>query len=275
MTRSAVAHVGDAALAYTVRGDGAFPVLLNHGSGLADFMKLVAEHPALDGYTVINYHRVGYGNSSRPLWPMLVGDYAEQAIGLLDHLGIGDSVDVVGHSFGGLIAATIAYRQPFRVRSLALLEPLHMQVPAMADIAQHVLGPALAAWGAGDVTRAVDLFLSGVAHPRWQAIASQALPGSVIQSARASAPALFQTEMPAARDWNWDALSADRLPSSLLLMLGSASSLVSEVYSQGHADLKRRYPHAQEHIVPGATHMLPLEDPSDVAQALAAHFRNS
>ena len=49
--------------------------------------------------------------------PYLLSDMADDAVGLLDHLGLG-RVHVVGASMGGMIAQTIAIEHPERVRTL-------------------------------------------------------------------------------------------------------------------------------------------------------------
>jgi pimeloyl-ACP methyl ester carboxylesterase len=49
--------------------------------------------------------------------PYLLRDMAEDTTGLMDHLGIG-SAHLVGASMGGMIAQTVAIRDPQRVRSL-------------------------------------------------------------------------------------------------------------------------------------------------------------
>jgi len=49
--------------------------------------------------------------------PYLLRDMAEDTTGLMDHLGI-ESAHLVGASMGGMIAQTVAIRQPERVRSL-------------------------------------------------------------------------------------------------------------------------------------------------------------
>ncbi|GAA0931602.1 alpha/beta hydrolase [Pseudonocardia zijingensis] len=61
----------------------------------------------------------GTGDSDAPPGPYSTQGFAEDAIAVLDHLGI-DRADVYGTSMGGRVAQWIAIRHPHRVRRLVL-----------------------------------------------------------------------------------------------------------------------------------------------------------
>jgi len=70
--------------------------------------------------------------------PYLLEDLADDACGLLDHLGI-DAAHVVGVSMGGMIAQTLAIRRPERVLSLTSI---------MSTTGERRVGrPKLRVWG--------------------------------------------------------------------------------------------------------------------------------
>jgi pimeloyl-ACP methyl ester carboxylesterase len=70
--------------------------------------------------------------------PYLLRDMADDAVGLLDHLGI-DAAHVAGASLGGMIAQTIAIEHPERVRSLTSI---------MSTTGERRAGrPKLRVWG--------------------------------------------------------------------------------------------------------------------------------
>jgi pimeloyl-ACP methyl ester carboxylesterase len=71
------------------------------------------ESPQLDFAT-----ELANGFSDQPVnAPYLLSDMANDAVGLLDHLGI-DSAHIVGASMGGMIVQTIAIEHPERVRTM-------------------------------------------------------------------------------------------------------------------------------------------------------------
>src|SRR5690606_29791512 len=105
-------------LHYRVEGEGE-PLLLLMGFG-APLQGWDPQIPAFAGrYRVIRLDNRGVGRSDRPLGAYTVTRLAEDARGLLDHLGI-ERAHVVGKSMGGMAAMELAARHPHRVRSLVL-----------------------------------------------------------------------------------------------------------------------------------------------------------
>lgn len=128
----------DLELCYQTFGDAdADPLLLVMGLGgpmtwwPEDFCRQLAE----TGFYVVRYDNRDTGRSSRARGrlgrsalvrafvgapvraPYAMGDLADDAFALLDHLGIA-SAHVAGISMGGMIAQTMAIARPERVRSL-------------------------------------------------------------------------------------------------------------------------------------------------------------
>ncbi len=64
----------------------------------------------------------GHGHSGwEPPWD--VDTHAADVLETLDALGVAGRVEIVAHSFGGLVACRVAEHAPERVRSLTLLDP--------------------------------------------------------------------------------------------------------------------------------------------------------
>lgn len=115
--------LGDVTLAYDVFGDAASdPVLLIAGCGQPALAWHVGVTPALvaAGLRVVTFDNRGVPPSSPPPAPYSVDQMAADALGLLDHLGIGVT-RIAGHSMGGWIAETIAAQVPERVHAAAFL----------------------------------------------------------------------------------------------------------------------------------------------------------
>ena len=74
---------------------------------------------ALPGSRVIEFDAPGTGRSASPLFPLGLESLALLCEALLDRLGH-KQVDVLGYSFGGLVAQFLARRAPDRVRRLIL-----------------------------------------------------------------------------------------------------------------------------------------------------------
>jgi len=68
---------------------------------------------------VIAFDHRGNGRSVAPDEPMTMATFVEDAVALLDHLGV-ERAHLYGQSFGGMVAQEVALTSPDRVRSLIL-----------------------------------------------------------------------------------------------------------------------------------------------------------
>ena len=75
-------------------------------------------------FRVLVFDRAGYGESSASSEPRTPENISRELSELLDKLDIKTPVTLLGHSQGGLYCADFAIRNPGRVRSLILLDPL-------------------------------------------------------------------------------------------------------------------------------------------------------
>jgi pimeloyl-ACP methyl ester carboxylesterase len=108
-----------AGLSVHVRESGAGnPLLLINGIG-AHIGMWGALEQRLGGLRVISFDAPGTGRSQTPLMPLSLDGVAGLAEELLDKLGY-EQVDVLGYSFGGIIAQRLARRASAHVRRLVL-----------------------------------------------------------------------------------------------------------------------------------------------------------
>ena len=104
------------------------PVLCLHGMGGAG--KWEAYHMAL-GTAALTYvpQLPGWQDGQPPQGIGSVGDYAQFAVDLLDALEI-DRCTLLGHSFGGWLALSIALAHPGRVSRMILADSMGLETPS-------------------------------------------------------------------------------------------------------------------------------------------------
>jgi pimeloyl-ACP methyl ester carboxylesterase len=257
--------VGQAELEYRVSGSGQ-PVLLIHGAHIADALRPLLAEPALDGFRMIQYHRRGFAGSTRAPGPTSAEDHADDAIGLLDHLGVARA-HLVGHSYGAMIALSLAAAHPTRIRSLALLE-----LPAPTGPGRAAFIDAMARlterYFEGDATGAVHGFLA-LLGPDWRAVIDRTVPGG-IEQAEKDASTFFEIDLPAGAQWSFGPERAAAIFGPVLSVLGTGSG---PLFVDGRELLHQWFPPCQNADIAGATHYLQMEAPAAVATAIAAFLR--
>jgi pimeloyl-ACP methyl ester carboxylesterase len=107
-------------LHYERAGSGP-PLLLLHGIGSNSRSFRHQLSGLCDGFDVIAWDAPGYGRSDDPPTGCGLDYFADQAVGLLDHLKLSHAA-VLGVSLGGVIAQLVYHRHPSRVGSLILVD---------------------------------------------------------------------------------------------------------------------------------------------------------
>jgi 3-oxoadipate enol-lactonase len=261
------ATVDDIELEYSDCGTGE-PLVLIHAGLCAAWFEPFMQEPAIAGYRRIRYHRAGYAGSSKVWGEVSIADQARHCRGLLDHLGI-ERAHVVGHSSSADMALQLALDAPDAVASLTLMEPALMPVPSRASWGRSVAVPAVERYRAGDRAGAVHMWMRGVAGDDYQESLERMLPRGFAQAV-ADAPTFFEQELPAVQTWPFGADDAGRIHQPVLAVIGGRSSEVSPVWEERQALVLQWLPHAQPFVLEGATHMLHLQNPRGMAEALAA-----
>ena len=114
------ARIGDVDIAYAFDGPTNAPIVMLSHCFCADHRFWDPHLPACAGFRVLRYDTRGHGDSGRPPGPYSLEMLADDVIGLLDVLGIGE-VYFAGVSMGGMIGQTVALSHPERLASLALI----------------------------------------------------------------------------------------------------------------------------------------------------------
>jgi pimeloyl-ACP methyl ester carboxylesterase len=254
-------------LAYDDRGAGE-AVLLLHPAFVADGMRPLQDERALaEGRRLVRYHRRGYGESGPAAPPTSVAEQAADALALLDHLGV-DRAHLVGHSFGANVAIELALTAPERVRTLVLLEPLLLFAlrPETAQVVADAAAAAFPLSEAGDRAGAVEAWLGPAFGPGWRDVLERALPGA-FEQAVSDADTPFGVEVPSLQAW-------PRGPDDLRGLAVPVYTIVNEGaawpgFRQTHDALLAWPPRAAGVVVPAASHLLQIEQPAAVADAIA------
>lgn len=248
------AEVNGAGLYYQVLGQGS-PVLLLH-AGVADQrmwddqIESFAEH-----HRIVRFDFRGFGRSSMP--PGSFSNF-DDLRALLDYLEI-DNAHLVGVSFGGMVAIDTALAYPDRVRSLVLGAP-SVAGASPSDRLKQFWQQEEAALAAGDLAQATELNLAlWVDGPRR---GSEQVNPRVRQRVGEMQLAIFQMEIPDDID---EVELAPPAIGRLAELAMPVQVLVGDLDLEEKLDLadqlRDEVPHCEKVVIPGAAHMLNMEQP--------------
>jgi pimeloyl-ACP methyl ester carboxylesterase len=225
-------------------------LLLLHGAG-GDHLDWPAELRRCPGVRVIAPDLPGHGRSALPGRDSIVG-YAQFVTELVSQLGL-KQVVLVGHSMGGAIAQTMAWEQPNWLRGLVLCGTA-AQMPVSSAILDQVLV---------DFPAVVEIMV------KYQWV--REIPDEVRQISRQkllkNRPEVLYGDYVACHQFNGrEKLLLITVP---VLVLGATSDKMTPFPESEY--LQIHLPQAQLVALAGAGHMLMLERPTAVAEAVS-HF---
>jgi pimeloyl-ACP methyl ester carboxylesterase len=260
-------------LEYTVRGTGE-PVVLVHAGLFAEWFRPLLEEPALTGrYRVLSFHRVGYARSSRVSGPVSIARQAAHVRALMGYLGIGKA-HIVGHSSGGNIALQLALDAPEQVQSLSIPEPalpVGTGSERLLATRQAAMRSIIEQFQAGNKAAAVDGFMRMVSGPAYRAPFEQALPGA-FDRGLADSDTFFGQELPAIQQWQLKREDGRRITQPVLAVVGEKSLEVSPIWDERQQLLLAWLPNVEAFVLPGTTHLLHVQSPRAMAEALTSFF---
>jgi pimeloyl-ACP methyl ester carboxylesterase len=109
-------------LEHKIIGKGKNVLVIETGIGgsFYDWYSIVEE--IKEQFTVVMYHRAGYGKSHVPITSRTTRNIAEELNFLLERIGIKDKFILMGHSFGGLCVQHYAKMYPNKVKGIMLID---------------------------------------------------------------------------------------------------------------------------------------------------------
>lgn len=225
------------------------PVILIHGAG-SNHLAWPAEIRRLPGQRVLAIDLPGHGRS-QGVAQQSIRAYADQILDFLAALGLYQAI-FVGHSMGGAIALELAVSHPTHVSGLGLIATgayLGVDPGFIENLSDPVMVPT-----------ALHTFQMHAFSTQ----ASALLRERSLQTLKETRASTLYSDWRACADFDLRE-EVMRIEAPAWIITGSEDQLTPVAYANF---LAGRLPAARLQIVPGAGHMVILEQPGRVAQGL-------
>jgi pimeloyl-ACP methyl ester carboxylesterase len=224
-------------------------VILIHGAG-GNHLVWPAELRRLSGQRVLAVDLPGHGNSTGVAFHS-ISAYADQMVEFLSALGLYQAV-FIGHSMGGAIALDLAVRHPAHVAGLGLISTgayLGVEAQFMETLSNPVT-----------VSTAVHNFSKRAFSPQ----TPSALVDRSMKALRETRTSVLCSDWRACASFDLRE-SVARVEAPAWVIVGGEDKITPLVYAHF---LAGTLPAARLQIIPGAGHMVFLEQPGQVAHGL-------
>ncbi|MCX4816280.1 alpha/beta hydrolase [Streptomyces sp. NBC_01239] len=238
------------------RGAGPTLVFLHYWGGSARTWDLVVDH--LPDRDVLTVDFRGWSRSSGLPGPYTLGQFADDTLAVIADAGVTDHV-LVGHSMGGKVAQLVAATRPAGLRGIVLVgsgpaKPPAQITPEYQEALSHAYDSDESVAGAR------DHILTATRLPA-------SIKARVTIDSRAGADA-------ARTEWPLHGISEDitKLTSTVsvpALVIAGENDQV-EPADVLRANLLPHLSQAEFTVIPSTGHLIPLEAPADLADAITA-----
>ncbi len=234
-------------------------VIFIHGAGMDHTVwTLQTRFFAHHGRNVLALDLPGHGRSEGPTLGS-VGALADWVIRVADAMKL-ERAALVGHSMGALTALEAASRAPARVWALALLGaalrmPVHPDLLKSARSGAHEAIDLIASWGYGRRAH-----LGGAQAPgAW-------MLGGGIRLLERGANGVLGSDLEACNAYLGAVDAAGKVTCPVVLVVGEIDRMTAPA---GARELAKHFQDARVIVVPGAGHLMMVEQPDRTLDALA------